>query len=402
MKKIKIAMAIMAVTAFMLTIKSCKKVDNNGTVNAKEAEASRAAAIKAIQEKYGNVSGGIVYNINQTAEESFYKDASGKMVSINSISANSPSPAGPPNPNCQYNCSNTNNPNDLLITYTFVSAERYYICESNDKSNVFVKWTLSAPFVPTFLLSDNVPNTFCTVRFTPSSGSPVNYTLLPSGQNTNNFSIKVLGVSPVCYSQSLYEITCKVINVPNAYFQSNYTLSSALSLDVQCPLLGNVSASSFTNAPAFSQNGYLPCNRIDKVYIYPPNQNGAPTSVLGNQFTFFCTHPAGFTYIDQHQLEYRAVTSNSSLIWSDQSNTVYGNVPVGGGSQQRTLAVNGGGNLVNMVIGSGKWLVRYRNIHTSGGCGEISGSGVNVPPGLSGGNGNWGNTALWITEVIDL
>lgn len=170
--------------------------------------------------------------------------------------------------------------------------------------------------------------------------------------------------------------------------------------------MGNVSASSFVDAPVFSQNGYLPCNRIDKVYILTPQQgSNAPTVVNGN-YSAICTHPSGFTYIDKHQLEYRKVTSNTSLKWEDQGNTstVYGNVPLGQSTQSLTLEALGSmitsaGYLTNMTYGSGKWLVRYRNIHTSGGCGLVNGTGFGFG-GVLNGNGNWGNPSLWLTEVV--
>jgi hypothetical protein len=407
MKKItslKLAVAVMAIACFTIVLKSCKKVDNN-TANPKDASAALAAAQKAIIAQYGNVSGGVVIPVNKSADEYFYKDATGKMASLYAINKggdiNRPTP-------CIADCNNTTNPADLYINYNLDQAERFYLCESNgDKSNIIIKWTVNLPFVPWPLISDiYLANTFCNIKFTSTSGTVVNYTATFTGAN-NNFTIKALGQTSCPYN-SLYEVSCKVNNIPNAYFGSTWLLSSQLSLDVNCPLVGNVSASSFVNAPAFSQNGYLPCNRIDKVYITTPQQgSGAPTVVTGN-YAAICNHPSGFNYIDKHQLEYRKVTSSTSLKWEDQGNTstVYGNVPLGQATQSLTLEALGSmitsaGYLTNMTNGSGKWLVRYRNIQTSGGCGIVYGTGFGVG-GVSQGNGNWGNPSLWLTEVVIL
>jgi hypothetical protein len=388
MKKItslKLAVAVMAIACFTIVLKSCKKVDNN-TANPKDASAALAAAQKAIIAQYGNVSGGVVIPVNKSADEYFYKDATGKMASLYAINKggdiNRPTP-------CIADCNNTTNPADLYINYNLDQAERFYLCESNgDKSNIIIKWTVNLPFVPWPLISDiYLANTFCNLKFTSTSGTVVNYTATFTGAN-NNFTIKALGQTSCPYN-SLYEVSCKVNNIPNAYFGSTWLLSSQLSLDVNCPLVGNVSASSFVNAPAFSQNGYLPCNRIDKVYAF-----SYKNIVLGNTGGTTCTQPSGWQYADFHQLEYRKVNV-STLNWDDQTSTVYWGVPltpVGNSIEKPNFSPFDGVNLTH--LNTGKWLIRNRNIKT-GSCDIIN----PYPSGPT--NGNWGNTALWITTVVD-
>ncbi len=72
-KKLRFIATLMAMAAFMLVIKSCKKIDNDGTINTKEAEAAKAAAIKAVKAQYGDVSAGIVYNVKKQPMNIFIK-----------------------------------------------------------------------------------------------------------------------------------------------------------------------------------------------------------------------------------------------------------------------------------------------------------------------------------------
>lgn len=392
MKKIKIAMAIIAVTAFMLTIKSCKKVDNNGTVNAKEAEASKATAIKAIKEKYGNISAGIVFNVNKAADEYFYKDAAGKMVSLynnNPTSASGPSGGNAPSP-CKANCNTTSNPADLRIIYTLDYVQRFYICESGtDRSTLAVKWTVSVPFQLGYTVGNVPPLTYGKVQVKNSGGTVINTFQAVNGQ----VSETMIGADPSCPTwNNLWEITYSFTNVTNGNFASGNTIEAAISLENDCSLVGYVVASGFVSAPAFSQNAYLPCNRIDKVWTYP---GVVPAVALGNRLGISCTPPTGFLNIDYHQLEYRQVTSSTSFKWEDQdqtgTSTVYWGIPSGASSTSPIFDPFQSISMPQITSGSGWWLIRYRNVKT-GSCNTIYN-----PNGQS--NGNWGNNALWITDA---
>ena len=70
---LRLILSLIALTAFMLVLKSCKK-DDSSTIN-NEAEASRVAAIKATKVRYGNISAEVIYKVNKDAEELFYRDA---------------------------------------------------------------------------------------------------------------------------------------------------------------------------------------------------------------------------------------------------------------------------------------------------------------------------------------
>jgi hypothetical protein len=388
-KSIRFIATLMALAAFMLVIKSCKKVDNSGTTN---AEAAKAAAIQSVKAQYGDISAGIVYNVNKAADEYFYKNTEGKMVSLYGAvanAANGPDISAPNPPGCQYNCTNTTNPANLRLVYTLNQVQRFYDCETAtnaQQSKVSVDWTVSVPFViggpkPTFSTGD--------VKFINASG----VTLLTLTASTGSFALGInyLGPDPACTTGRLYKITYMFNNVANGYFASGNTIKASLSLANDCALLGNVAASGDIAAPAFSQNAYLPCNRIDKVYITPGS-----TTVLGNAAAL-CTQPSGWIYPDYQQLEYRKVVAQSgSLNWADQTDafgnpsTVYWSIPLGSSSPAAIFAPTNGGSLASISANSGMWLIRYRNVKT-GTCNTINPSG---PP-----NGNWGNTALWVTEA---
>ncbi len=404
MKKIKIAMAIIAVTAFMLTIKSCKKVDNSGTVNAKETEASRAAAIKAIKEKYGNVSAGIVFNVNKTADEYFYKDATGKMVSLygnNTTSASGPNGGNGPSP-CRANCNTTSNPADLRIIYTLDYVERFYMCEATaDKSTLSVKWTVSVPFSFGYTLNNFPPLTYGNVQFKNSSGTVINTLQAINGSLTLN----MIGADPGCPTwNNLWEITYSFTNVTNGNFASGNTIEASLSLENDCSLVGYLVTSGYVSAPSFSQNAYLPCNRLDAIFFNPPFQNGAPSTVTG-LYTGICSPPSGMQPIEYHQLEYRKVnTPIISYEWDAQSTPVYNGwpQPANNGPSPIFSPYGGTSNLNSMIYGTGKWLLRYRNVKT-GTCDVITDPTNTLNNGGDDyTNGNWGNLILWNTEMWDM
>lgn len=369
----------------MLFLKSCKKTDIAPPDNFKSVEETRTAAQQAIKAKYGDVSAGIVFNVNKTADEVFYRNATGKMVSLYGNSYNNQ----PANILCLYNCNNTSNPANLRIVYTLDYVQRFYLCESAGspaKSTLSVKWTVSAPFAITDVTPDGVLNTFGKVKFTPSSGPAV---ILTSTANDPEFVYTSLGTDPGCSMNTLYSVTYYFENIDNSNFASGTQLDALLSLANDCSLIGNLSATSYVGGPSFNQNAYLPCNRIDKVYVIPaPPPPGAQYATATGNYTL-CSPPSGLTPIDLHQLEYREVTHSTSLAWGDQSNTVYlGQIPFTT-TQWPTFSPYGGVlNLINMLNGSGKWLVRYRNVNTSS-CNTITPI-----------NSNWFNN--WITEVWTL
>lgn len=391
---IKLLLSVFAVVSFMLVLKSCKKADIAPPDNIKTAEATRAAALQAIKAQYGNVSAGIVFNVNKTADELFYKNTAGKMVSLYAGSNNVV--AAP----CLYNCNNTTNPANLRIVTTLDYVQRFYICESGSspaKSKVSVKWTVSAPFTITNVTPDGALNTFGKVKFTPSGGPAV---ILTATANDPGFVYTNLGTDPACSMNTLYSVTYYFEDVDDANFASGTQLDALLSLSNDCALIGNLLSTGYVSGPTFNQNAYLPCNRIDKVYVVPaPPPPGAQYATATGNYAL-CSPPSGFALIDLHQLEYRKVVSTTgSLKWDDQFDIFGTPSPVYWGQTippspvlSPTMPPSSVLNLLNMLNGSGTWLVRYRNVKT-GSCNVVSPS---TP------NGNWGNPALWVTEVWSL
>jgi hypothetical protein len=271
--------------------------------------------------------------------------------------------------------------------------QRFYLCESGSspaKSTVSVKWTVSVPFAITDETPDGVLNTFGKVKFTPSSGPAV---ILTATANDTGFTYTSLGTDPNCGVNTLYAVTYYFEDVDNSNFASGTQLDALLSLANDCALIGYLSATGYVSAPSFNQSAYLPCNRIDKVYV---NQYAGPSSCATASGNYLiCSYPGGsFSPVDYHEVEYRLVTSGSSLKWDDQTSTVFWGEPTGTNTPDEKLNPSTGvSDLVNMTPSSGTWLVRYKNIKTSV-CDLIYGPGTPGTP-----NGNWGNTALWIVEV---
>ncbi|MBP6022592.1 hypothetical protein [Ferruginibacter sp.] len=383
----KVVITLITIALFAVVLKSCKKVDKNAA-NTKEV-AAKEAVLKAIQKEYGNVSAGIIIPVNKAADEYFYRDASGNMVSLY---GNLTSRTGINGPSvCKANCNTTSNPADLRIIYTLDYVQRLYMCESSSipdlaKSIVSVKWTVSVPFNFGYTIGNVPPLHYGNVVFKNSSGTPIN-TLTA---NNSEVTTTMIGADPSCPTwNNLWEVTYKFTQVSDGNFASGNTIEASVSLENDCALVGNVVASGYVSAPAFSQNAYLPCNRVDMVYAY-----SGITTVLGNT-TAICTHPSGFTYTDYHQLEYRQVVAASgSLKWEDQID-IFGNpssinwgIPLGGSTPSATFLPNDGVTLANITSGSGAWLVRYRNVKT-GSCNEIT------PIGSI-----WPTPGLWVTKAL--
>ena len=319
---IKFIGSIIAIAAFIMVLKSCKKAD----IAPQNAETSRAAAVKAIRDKYGDVSAGIVYNINKSATEYFYKDANGQRVSLHGAGgANGPTPTP-----CTYDCSTAPNASYLFPFYTLDYVERFYKCESNDQSEVNVKWTVSVPFN---IAPFSVGSTFSAgyVRFTDTTPTVTTFTA-----PYTDMTITYISADPACATNSLYTVTYKVDNIADSYFTTGTTISAAIDLANNCSLTYNLVSSGYTNGPTFSQDGYLPCNRIDKAYVNPNTGPNNCATVAGNYI--ICSPPFFLTPIDYHQVEYRPVTSGSSLLWDNQPNsTVYYGIIPGTSSPSATL-----------------------------------------------------------------
>ncbi|MBP6022942.1 hypothetical protein [Ferruginibacter sp.] len=400
---LKFFITIITIAVFMLIIKSCKKTDSNAITN-KADEASRAAAIKAFKDEYGNVTAGIIINVNKAADEYFYKDANGKMVSLYSNSTTNtgtPGVGGISGPSvCKANCSTTSNPADLRIIYTLDYVQRFASCDNTDKSTVSVKWTVSVPFQIGYTNNNFPALHYGDVVFKNSSGTPINTLIATNGQVTST----MLGADPSCPTwNNLWEITYNFTQVGNGNFASGNTIEASISLENDCSLVGNVVTSNYVSAPTFSQNAYLPCNRIDFVFLTPTGP-GTPTpwqalSMEGASLT--CSFPSGWTYVDEHQLEYRQITNTSSDKWVDQSSPVYWGVPKNTSTPYPTVGISGDPavlNLVNMVNVNNNWLVRYRNVKT-GVCDIIIDNNPLINPGGTlGANADWGNPALWFTK----
>ncbi len=385
MQQIKIkAKALIAIAALTMLTYSCKKADfrppeNRTAITAADAIAKTIAATKA---RYGNVSAGILVNINKDPKDLYYRNVNSSMIKLKKANTSSVV--------CNYNCNNTSNPNDLHLVYTLSYIQRNYICESfSDKSDLNVSWTISVPFTPLTTFGSNTSTGM--LKVTDPGSTLHTYSNLA-------ITIRTIGADPNCSANTLYEIKYKAAQIPDSYFGSGMTMDASLNLYNNCALVGNlITTGDVTAADAFLQ-AELPCYRIDRAYVNPPGGGTSYSTITGGYA--LCTNPSGFTAIDKHQVEYRLVNNSSgSLQWTDQTSVVYWGETVFTNTYVETVGPYGVIDLANMTSSSGTWLVRYRNIKTSN-CDEIyDGTNSNPSPGPANAGGDWGNSAFWFTEV---
>jgi hypothetical protein len=400
-QSLKITATVILAAGMLLLVKSCKKSDNIISPALEKAAASK--------ELYKNVSMAVVMPINKQADELFYRAPDGQMKSMyKNVTATGAknNAVNQADPRCFNDCNTTNNASGLPVYFTLNAAERLYNCNpSNNYNSVLVRWTVEAPFVikKTSLLSSSL--TYAYVKFSKPGEYDQQFSASVNTAGQDFVITKLSGASTNCGGGlNVYEITCRVNYVPANVFESGWTVSSKLFLEVVCTTAGGYVNSSYVNGPTFSQDGYLPCNRIDKVIVNPSSSPNTPTSIVG-LYTASCSPPSGTQPIDYHQVEYRPVTTtDGNYKWDAQSSPVYNAWPQPANTAPSPLLTASGGvsNLPQMVSGTGKWLIRYRNVKT-GSCNQIDGN--SPPPGSnSNTNGNWSITSpsLWVTEMWDM
>jgi hypothetical protein len=397
-KSLKLAAIAAMAICLLIIVKSCKKSDGDNS-DAK-LEAAKQKIQEQIRKDYGgDISASFVTPINKQAQEIFYKDASGKMIPVYNTNAGQQKVLAP---NCQVTCSNATSVSQLSITFTLNYSERFYICEgAPERSSVRVKWTASVPFQLIEIIS-KIPVRTGNVRFKNSSGAVIN-TYTVTGHNVQS---TLIGPDPACASNSLWEVAYNCVNIPNANFAAGNTVEAQVTISNDCALMNYTVSTAYVAGPAFSQNGYLPCNRLDKIFVNPSIGPTSPTNV-GGLYTLSCAPPSGMQPIDFHQVEYRQVTTtNGDYTWDNQDislSPIFNGVPQPANSGTSALMSPYGGvsSLPGMVQGTGKWLIRYRNVKT-GTCGLINGSAQ--PPSTPNTNGNWSvvNESLWNTEMWDM
>lgn len=363
---------------FIFILKSCKKA---GEAIPAETTDARTAAINAIRAEYGNVSAGIVYPINKKADDVQYKNVKGEFVSLYSNNGGEP-----PIYDCQYNCTNASNMSDLRVVVSLQAYERIFVCDNPDQNNMKVKWFVSAPFTP--LQVDPVSgttNSYGIVKITTQQSVTGNY------YSTNPVKILTLGPDPSCITNTMYEVSYVVENIPTTYFANTAEVENTMFLYNDCPLSYYITKARYTSDQD-SWGWQLPCERTDKVWFNPNGPNNCITATGNYAVCFYAT---GMTPIDYHQLEYRQVTAaNGSEEWEDQNSTIHWSEPSGTTTEVALIdPYTGVSNLTSMTPASGNWLVRYRNIYGTL-CIQIGNTQNPSSPNI------W--YGYWVTEIFSL
>jgi hypothetical protein len=366
---IKIPIAILFISIFVVVLNSCKKTENGTNKNA--AADYRAKAIQATIERYGRVTAPVIFQPRQPASTISYKDASGNLILYGGTQYNRTAAV------CgQYDCGTAPNPSDLFVISTLEYVKWFYTCGnlSTGQHDLTATWKVSTPYA---LLDEDPSNpgnfSFGNIRI--KSGSTVLITSGNLGVNIEN-----LGTDPNCSSNTLYNVTYTWLNVADTYFPGNlmecsFTVYNDCDITNYSTIVGYTQGFNYTN-----QNDVFthPCDRTDQAWVNPPSVNQTYATVAGAYS--LCTPPFGFTGTTDHQVAYRAVDHSTSILWDDQTSTPHGGVVPNTTTEIGVIASCCGFlNFLGMTLHSGKWLVRYRNRHS--GC----------SPNITGFNDNWNN-----------
>lgn len=366
---------------------SCQKNDLSPVLQSQQQDQRISSVIKSMQEKYGKMSAPVVYPVNKVVD-GFYVNKKGEEISLirpSTISRNTLS--------CNFDCTTAEGPWDLDITYTLDYVTRFYYCGSSE-SEIVANWTISVPY--TVLLQNPINSLQFSkgrMRFKDPIGSGVSFT----NNNIQTISITSLGADPTCSSNTLYKITYNWNNVPNSYFNSGSILECSLFLYNDCDITNYNYLTSWEQGIGYIGDGTYagPCDRIDKI-TYAPSESdnsGQCAQVLGaymvcGEYPF----PSGFVGTELHQLEYRKRDNVNSFAWDDQSSDIENGIPYGEIDPSSTFSPYVGLlRLKEIYQGSypDGWLIRYRNVNATEGCGEISPKGASWPVGTY-------NTEFWL------
>lgn len=358
---------LLTAISFMAILNSCKR--NKELLSEPSVEQVKAATIKALQDKYGNVSAPIVYPIDKIAD-GFYINKNGLEIPIIKQHSGIQSVNS-----CSFDCNTASDPSDLDLVYTLDYVQRFFYCGSTTGSEITATWQISVPY--TIYPENQVNSTLKSkgrMRFKNSSG-----TILISNTNLQPINITSNGADPYCSSNFLYTVTYKWSGVADSYFSSGNTLECSLFAYNNCDLTGNNYLTSWVSAAVFPNGSgtyALPCSRIDKVWVNPSTGTSSSQCATAAGAYITCpSYPSGFTTTTSQQVEYRIRDNSSSYRWTDQSpsSTVYNGTPVGTGSTSPIVsACCGVLNLDHIYQGASTygWLVRYRNVYT--GCATIT------------------------------
>ena len=375
---LKFVWAIIFVAGAVIIFNGCKKTDHSA--NNKEAEDTRAKAIKATIERYGHVTAPIIFQPRQPASTISYKDANGNLIMYGG------SQYGRTAATCgQYTCNTTSDPNDLYTEFTLEYIKWYYSCGVGHDLTAI--WKVSVPY--TLQLQSGSNYSYGNIRI--KSGGTV---ILTSGNlGQGNMAITNLGSDPNCSANTLYDVRYTWDNVADTYFPDN-SIEASFTIYNDCAITNNNTIVGYTFGATYTNQNDIfthPCDRTDQAWINPNTGYNNCTTIVGAYVS--CTPPFGFIGTTQHQVEYRAVDNNSSDIWDDQTSSVKLGIVSGSGNPGTPSATMYSCcdvlDLRDMLPNSGKWLVRYRNIYSTV-CTFISGT----PPQ------NWGGN--YVTELWNL
>ncbi|MBS1758122.1 MAG: hypothetical protein JSU03_12685 [Bacteroidetes bacterium] len=375
--KIKI-LKLIAVSAcaisFIFALKSCKKIDSKNNISNQKTKEEIIADFKA---KNPNIGIETITQINEKFAYSYYADKNGveHLIGKRDGTANSDIATTSGFTHCSSKfCPD---PTDADGTGQIYDPEqqvnsmgRFYFC-TRGTSDISFSWNIS------------VPNTFVSANPLNSAQKSVGKIWLKTSANATIISnlaiipsITLLGTDPNCSFHNIYRVDYTLANIPQSLFSNNpgYKFSTQVLIYFGCndymqyylsPLSTYTNTSTYGGVEQGGNGSFLsPCQRTDICYTNGPSPTYA--TVIGG-YTF-CTYlPAYPTNLQRY--EYRKKTSLTSNAWSSQSsNILWGRNPSTDSLIHDMSPYTGFLRLDSMTVGSGTWIVRYRNVTTPTDC----------------------------------
>lgn len=344
---------MVAIISMATIFNACKKQDIKSEEASVNADKATIEKVKAAIVANGQLVS-VTIPVNEKASDVYFSDAENNRIDMrtlaNNVQTNRVSV-------CDYQYDGNGDPIDDMFPANFNLNSTGFIYDCGSGTNnyrVSFEWGLAVHHSilehNNFGAGGSAIRSRYTLKVKNSSGTII-------ATYTNNYLLSAdihdLGDWTTDPTRTLYQINAS-INVPTSVFTAGVTYETTLTLATDCNLTPQLSAVHTTTS--ISSLNSQPCKRTDKVWINPNSGAGGVLTAAG---TFVvCTPPPGYTVTPNHQLQYRLKTSGVTVdSWDAQSSTIYPSSTTFYNFGTYTGVIN----LPGTPLGSGTWLVRYRN-----------------------------------------
>jgi len=360
MKKLLFKLTPILVLTVLLSalFNACTKVDlkttpvstnNRGPI---EADAVTIAKVKAAIEKSGKTPGYIIAE-NVPATDVHYMDANDKTIDLKTLfSRNGPDSYTPV---CDYQTDGNGDPiEDMLpLDYILGSFGNSYGCTSGTPTtyNLSFNWFLA---IHQLIVASNLYGTGGTLLH-----SRYTFKVKNSGGSVIATYSNVYIMPDNIHDDGAYLIdpTRELFQVGATFNMDAITYAAAASFTVTVTLTTNCNKTPQLSATFAMNNtslGSTPCLRTDEVYINGNTGTGGVATAAGTYIV--CTPATGITVSPNHELQYRKKVGTITT-WDETTSTIYPTAT----TFVTFSTYTGIPSLPNTTVGSGTWLIRFRN-----------------------------------------